>query len=95
MPVPFGQVLPGDRPDRDAVVVGQGVWLAFAGVAAGVVVALLLSRILESLLFEVTPADPAVFGSIVVLLAAVATVACLVPARRAVRVDPVVALRDE
>ena len=63
------------------------------GVALGVLGALAMTRVLSSLLFEITPNDPATFTGVAVLLAAVAIVAGMVPARRASRVDPVVALR--
>jgi putative ABC transport system permease protein len=66
-----------------------------AGLAAGLAGALAASRLLTSLLFEVKPSDPATFVLVGALLAAAALVACLIPARRATRVDPMVALRYE
>ena len=83
------------RRDVLALVVRQGFLLAAAGLAVGVAGALALTRVMRSLLFSVSATDPAVFGSIVALLAAVALLACYLPARRAARVDPMVALRQE
>jgi putative ABC transport system permease protein len=65
------------------------------GVALGVTGALLLTRVLRTLLFGVSTTDPAVFAAIVMLLSTTAWLATYVPARRATRVDPLVALRDE
>jgi putative ABC transport system permease protein len=76
-------------------VVGQGLVLAVLGVAAGVAAALAATRLLRSLLVMVTPTDPLVLAAVPLLLLAVAAVASYVPARRAARVDPVVALRCE
>ncbi|MFL5310895.1 MAG: ABC transporter permease [Myxococcales bacterium] len=83
------------RRDVLALVVRQGFSLAAAGLLIGVAGALALTRVLRSLLFSVSATDPAVFASIVGLLAVVALVACYLPARRAARVDPMVALRHE
>jgi len=69
--------------------------LVFAGVAIGIVAALLLSRSLTKMLFAVTARDPATFAAVAVLLSAVALLASYLPARRATRVDPIVALRAE
>ncbi|HWG59579.1 MAG TPA: FtsX-like permease family protein [Candidatus Acidoferrales bacterium] len=76
-------------------VIGRGLLLSGAGIAIGIAGALAVTRLLRSLLFEVTPADPITFGGVVVLFAFVAVAACYVPARRATRVDPLTALRHE
>jgi len=77
------------------MVVGQGLMLTLAGVAIGVLAATLVSRLLASLLFGVGALDPLTFGLVLVVLAAVAVVASYVPARRAARVDPLIAMRGE
>ena len=77
------------------LVVGQGLKLAFYGVAIGLVAALGLSRVLGSLLYGVSASDPLTFAGIAALLVLVALVACWLPARRAVAVDPMIALRSE
>ncbi|HVE68293.1 MAG TPA: FtsX-like permease family protein, partial [Solirubrobacteraceae bacterium] len=77
------------------LVVGQGVRLAAIGLAIGAVGTLALGRLLAGLLFEVTPNDPWTLAAVVAALAAVAAAACVIPAQRAVRVDPAVALRAE
>ncbi|HEX6535793.1 MAG TPA: ABC transporter permease [Gemmatimonadaceae bacterium] len=77
------------------LVLGQGLRLAAAGVAIGIVAALALSRIVASLLYGVSATDLATFAGVPIALALVAMLATLVPARRATRVDPVVAMRTE
>ena len=76
-------------------VMRQGLLLTAAGVVVGVVGALALTRTIRSLLFEVSATDPFVFTAIPVLLVLVSLLACYTPARRATKVDPLIALRDE
>jgi putative ABC transport system permease protein len=77
------------------LVLTQGGVLVGAGVIVGVAGALALTRVLRALLYEVTPTDPLTFGAATVLLLGVATVACLNPARRAMKLDPMTVLRRE
>lgn len=77
------------------LVLGQGMVLAVAGVGIGLVTAFFLTRVMASLLVDVAPTDPPTFFGIAALFTLVAAVSCALPARRATRVDPVVALRSE
>jgi len=77
------------------LVLGHGLLLALGGIAVGAAGALALTRLISGLLFGVSAADPFVYTLVALLLAAVALVACLVPARRATKVDPMMALRYE
>ena len=77
------------------IVLGRGMKLALTGAAIGVVLALALGRFLQSLLFEVRATDLPILGGVCALLLVVAAAACYVPARRAMRVDPMIALRYE
>ena len=86
----------GANPSRVLrLVLGRGLRLAGIGTAIGVFAALMLTQLLKSLLFGVSATDPVTFGAVAGLLLAVALLACYVPARRAMRVDPMVALRYE
>jgi putative ABC transport system permease protein len=69
--------------------------VALVGVATGLAASYGLTRIMSSLLFEVSATDPLTFGAIATLLAVVALVACYLPARRATKIDPLAALRHE
>jgi putative ABC transport system permease protein len=77
------------------MVLKQGMFLVCAGVVVGVVASILLTRLMSQLLYQISATDPVTFGTIVVLLMVVAFLACYLPARRATRVDPMVALRYE
>ncbi|HKW11506.1 MAG TPA: ABC transporter permease [Gemmatimonadaceae bacterium] len=78
-----------------SMVVRQGLGLTLGGVLCGIVAALLVTRVLQSLLFGVSAMDPLTFVVVLVLLVAVATLASYIPARRAARVDPLIAMRGE
>jgi len=82
-------------PDVLRLVVAQGIKIAGLGLAAGIAGALLLTQLMSSLLFGVTATDILTFTAVPVVLAGVALAACFVPARRATKVDPMVALRYE
>ncbi len=77
------------------MIFGQGLRTIFAGVAIGIAASLALTRTMESLLFGVKSTDPLTFVAVTLLLVAAALLACYVPARRATRVDPMIALRSE
>ncbi len=93
----FGIRLALGASQRDVLwdVLRQALIVVGAGIVTGLVGAVLLSRVLSSLLFQVSPTDPTVFAAIAALLLAVGALAGLLPARRATRVDPLVAIRSE
>jgi putative ABC transport system permease protein len=77
------------------LILRQGLALSVLGVGVGISASLAGTRVLRGLLYGVAPTDPATFAAVAFLLVAVALVACLIPARRAMKVDPMVALRYE
>jgi putative ABC transport system permease protein len=87
--------LGAQRGDVFKLIVGQGVMLTIAGVVIGLGAAYLLTRLMSSLLFGVGSTDPWTFTGVAALLLSVAALACYLPARRAMKVDPMVALRYE
>ena len=94
----FGTVMPDaviDRMEKAPDAVAEGIRIAVVGVAVGVGLALLAARWVEPLLFRQSATDPATFATVMLVSGVVATMACYIPARRATRVDPTVALRTE
>jgi predicted permease len=87
--------LGSQRSDILKLIIGQGLKLAFIGIAIGLSIAFGLTRLLQSLLFGISASDPVTFIAIALLLVIVAFLASIIPARRAMRVDPMVALRYE
>ncbi len=87
--------LGAERKDVMRLVLGEGAKMALIGVAAGIAAALGLTRLMANQLFGVSAHDPITFAAVAAVLTVVALVACYIPARRAVRVDPMVALRHE
>jgi putative ABC transport system permease protein len=77
------------------MIVGEGMRIALIGVGIGVVAALGLTRLITKIIYGVGANDPLTFIGVAVLLSGVALIACYIPARRAMRVDPIIALRYE
>jgi putative ABC transport system permease protein len=87
--------LGASRQKVERLVIGQGVWLTAAGIAIGVVAATFLTRVIASMMFGVEQTDPVTFAVVPITLVAVAMLASWLPARRASRVDPVIAMRND
>ncbi len=87
--------LGAQRQDILRLAFGEGARIVVIGLASGLVGAAIVTHLFQSMLFQVGPADPVTFLSVTVVLAAVALLACYLPAQRATRVDPLVALREE
>lgn len=87
--------LGAQRRDVLRLILAQGLKLVLIGIAIGLLGAFALTRLMEALLFNVHPTDPLTFAAVALLLAAVALLACWIPARRATKVDPMAALRSE
>jgi putative ABC transport system permease protein len=87
--------LGAQRSDVFKLILGQGTLVTVLGLTLGVAGALALSRLMTSLLFEVAPTDPLTFAAVTICLTIVSLAACYIPARRATRVDPLVALKNE
>jgi len=85
----------GDEGDVLKLIIGQGMALTLAGVAIGFLASLALTRLMQKLLFGISPSDPVTYLVIAVVLSAVPLLACYIPARRATKVDPLVALHYE
>ncbi len=88
-------VLGASRFEVLALVIAQGAKLTLAGLAIGTIAALMLSQLMATLLYGIGPRDLATFGGVALVLTVVSLIACYVPARRATRVDPTIALRAE
>jgi ABC-type antimicrobial peptide transport system permease subunit len=87
--------LGADRAQVRSLIVTEGAWLVAGGLGLGLVGALATTRLLTTLLYGVSPADPATLAGVAIILGSVALVASYLPARRAAAVDPVIALRAE
>jgi putative ABC transport system permease protein len=87
--------LGASRRDVLRLVLGQGTRLTLLGIGLGIVAALIVTRLMATLLYGISATDPLTFTSVALLLALVALAACYIPAQRATRVDPIVALRYE
>ena len=87
--------LGAQRFDVLRMILSDGARMALVGVGIGILAALALTHLMASMLFGVKPTDPITFAAVAVLLCGIALLACYMPARRAMNVDPIVALRYE
>jgi len=85
--------LGAQRGDVLRLVLGQGARMALIGVGIGLIASVWLTKLMSTMLFGVSSTDPLAFGAAAVMLSLVALAACYIPARRAMRVDPIIALR--
>jgi ABC-type antimicrobial peptide transport system permease subunit len=83
------------RRDVLRMILTDGAWMTLIGIGVGVCAALALTQLMSSMLFGVTPTDIVTFLLVVFILCGIAMLACFVPARRAMKIDPLIALRDE
>jgi putative ABC transport system permease protein len=87
--------LGANQSDILKMIIGQGLKLAIVGIITGLIIAFLLTRLMSSLLYEVSSTDPLTFIGVPLIIALVVLAACYIPARRATRVEPMIALRYE
>jgi putative ABC transport system permease protein len=87
--------LGAQRQNVFKIIIGHGMALTFVGLAAGLLIASALTRVLQSVLYAVSPLDPIIFASVGLMLMMVAALTCYLPARRATKIDPINALREE
>jgi putative ABC transport system permease protein len=88
-------LMDAQRSDIPRTILGEGALIVIVGVGAGLIGSMMLTRFLQTMLFDMKPTDPLTFGALTTLLAEVALMASFIPARRASRIDPLVALHHE
>jgi putative ABC transport system permease protein len=88
-------LMDAQRSDIPRTILGEGALIVIVGVGAGLIASMMLTRFLQTMLLDIEPTDPLTFGPLTILLAGVALLASFSPARKASRIDPLVALRHE